>query len=302
MARKKNKAKAEAKERRWARKIPKTGKKTPRKTTAKGVENTFKTKTIRKQIAGDDELSLKEKMTRRVRDRQRSKTKRKPSTKRKPTKRKNTTKTTNRKGRKAYVTLTSIRPDLVIGGNPFNPMNIRATFANEYNEIDYKAMRKEYSRLRAVAMKRLERLSESDFSKSDMYKVYKDKFKSLTEIDNAHLSSYLSELNRFLASNLSTVSGQRDLMDQRIETLREYGIDINRNNFWLVMDIMEYMREHYKDLIYDSDAQLTEAISLVNDMINDPDARFSDKSVSELGDEVFRRYASTRSEAYEVFN
>ena len=201
----------------------------------------------------------------------------------------------SRKGKTASVALTPLKPEFMIGGNIFSPQSIRATFAD-----NYKGMRKEYSRLRPVAQKRLMRLGSSDFARSDTYKVYKDMFKKLSELDDKQLPKALSELNRFLQSNLSTVSGQRDLMDERISTLQEYGYDINRNNFWLVMDIMEYLRAHYQGLIYDSDTQMEEAVKAVNEIINDFNARFSDKSVSELGDEIFERYKANRGEAWEV--
>lgn len=195
----------------------------------------------------------------------------------------------------ASVKLSQIKPEFQLGGNIFNPASIRNSF-----DSDYKLMRREYSRLRPTAMKRLQRLKASDFSRSDTYKQYKDMFKKLTEMNDQDVPYALSELNRFLASSLSTITGQRNLMESRIETLREYGYDINESNFFLVMDIMEYLRDHYQGLIYDSDAQLDESIKIVNQIINDPFQSFKGKSVKELGDEVYKRYSADRDELRQI--
>lgn len=193
--------------------------------------------------------------------------------------------------KRASVELTKIEPEFMLGGNIFNPASIRNSLQN-----DIKLMRREYSRLRPTAMKRLQRLKASDFSRSDTYQQYKDMFKKLGEMRDQDLPTALSELNRFLASSLSTITGQRNLMETRIETLREYGYDINESNFFLVMDIMEYLRDHYQGLIYDSDTQLDESIKIVNEIINDPRQSFKGKSVKELGDEVYKRYQVDRDE------
>lgn len=195
--------------------------------------------------------------------------------------------------KRARVELTKIEPEFMLGGQIFNPQSIRHTFND-----DFAMMRREYSRLRPVAIKRLQRLKKSDFARAETYKQYKDMFKKLKEMNNQDLPTALSELNRFLDSSLSTITGQRNLMEQRIETLREYGYEINERNFFLVMDILEYLRAHYQGIIYDSDAQIDEASKLVNEILRDDTASFKGKTVAQLGEEVYERYKVTRGEIF----
>ena len=120
------------------------------------------------------------------------------------------------------------------------------------------ALRNEYSRLRSIARKRLERLSTSSFSGSQTYLRYRNTFKSLDQIKKgnvAQLSKKLSEVYDFLNLKTSTVSGQRQVAKQRIAQLQQQGYSFIKTptdlkNFGAFMD---YNRSLKKGGLYDSE-------------------------------------------------
>lgn len=122
---------------------------------------------------------------------------------------------------------------------------------NNYTESE---IRKEYSRLRAIAVKRLSRLSKAGFGKSSAYKYNATNTKKLSELSQRQVPLALSQLARFIDKPLSTVTGQYDLRDRKIKKLRSYGYDVTEENFQNFTDFMDLLSEQATDLQYDSDA------------------------------------------------
>ena len=210
-------------------------------------------------------------------------------------------------GRKSSVRLTEV-PEKYRderGRASYNPQSIRAAFKNEDKEQAIKDMRKEYTRLRSVSMKRLNRLEGAGFGKSQVSKYYKDKMSNLRGMSrseiNAAITEMLVDVNRFLASDLSTVKGQTELRNQRILTLREYGYDVDWTNFEYLTDVLDYIGDEYQDLFFDSDQLIEEAIKYINEVINDPELMKQLEESGEepgkfLGDEVYERYSASSAE------
>ena len=210
-------------------------------------------------------------------------------------------------GRKSSVRLTEV-PEKYRderGMVSYNPQSIRAAFKNEDKEQAIKAMRKEYTRLRSAAVKRLNRLEGAGFGGSQISKYYKDKMPNLRGMSrseiNASITEMLVDVNRFLASDLSTVKGQTELRNQRILTLREYGYDVDWTNFEYLTDVLDYIRDEYQDLFFDSDQLIEEAIKYINEVINDPELMKKLEESGEepgkfLGDEVYERYSASSAE------
>lgn len=118
----------------------------------------------------------------------------------------------------------------------------------------YKNIRKDYSKFRAVAQKRLKRLGSSMFKDSQSYRKYKIKFKTLKEIKSPQeLAQRMSELERFINSKTSTVSGQKEIMLKSLDTLHSNGYDfVNESNFISYGEFMEEYRNQLLDMEYDS--------------------------------------------------
>lgn len=113
-----------------------------------------------------------------------------------------------------------------------------------------KELSTEYSRLRSIARKRLERLSKSEFADSDIYRAHKDKFVSVKEAKKAgELPYLLIDVQRFLYRQTSTVTGQKLQRERNISTLHEHGYTfITEENYKEFTLFMDYVKTVTTDL------------------------------------------------------
>lgn len=116
-------------------------------------------------------------------------------------------------------------------------------------------LREEYSRLRSIAVKRLQRLGNSEWNDTDLYLRSKNKFKKLKDIKNERELRYLfSDLHYFLESPRSSVTGLDKIRKQSLDTLHQHGYDfVTKKNFRDFGRFMEWAREHAQAYMYDSD-------------------------------------------------
>ena len=105
-----------------------------------------------------------------------------------------------------------------------------------------KELRKEYSRLRDIAQKRLARLRASEFKGTTAVKYNVGRFKKLSDIEDiTELSHLLSDAARFLTSQMSTVSGQKEYRRKSVETMQEGGLTaISEKNFLTVTKALDW--------------------------------------------------------------
>ena len=129
----------------------------------------------------------------------------------------------------------------------YNPQYL----ANNYTTYE---IRKEYSRIRAISVKRLTRLAKGGFGETSAYKYNVFNTKKLSELTEKQIPLALSQLARFLDNPLSTVTGQKAQRKQKIEKLQSYGYDVNEKNFQSFVDFMELLSQQAIDLQYDSEA------------------------------------------------
>ena len=131
-----------------------------------------------------------------------------------------------------------------------------------------KEFRKEYSRMRDVAEKRVKRLGEQ-FSQTKAYQNKQKGFKKLSEIDSRDLPKAFSEVSKFLGAKSSTVSGQKSIRNNTIKAWNEKGIPLNQQNYQTVMDIMDEMRK--RKIVYGSDkvVEVADAILQVSNLPDD---------------------------------
>lgn len=108
-----------------------------------------------------------------------------------------------------------------------------------------KEARAEYSRLRSIARKRLDRLEEAGFDRTVIYKFNKERFVMLKDVKNPRqLGALLGDVRRFLIQKSSTVKGARELRNQAINRLRSSNYDISDTDFDRFVDFMEWWRAH----------------------------------------------------------
>lgn len=116
---------------------------------------------------------------------------------------------------------------------------------------DFSAMKREYTKMRDVAQKRIKRMGESEFSDTKTYKEYAGGFRKIKDIDPRDFAKAYSELSKFVSAKRSTVTGQRDIREKTIREWNKQNIPLNKANYSRTMRIMEEMRK--RKIIYDSE-------------------------------------------------
>ena len=117
-----------------------------------------------------------------------------------------------------------------------------------------KQLHKEYSRLRSIARKRLERFEGTEWTDTQVYKLNVGVYKPIKEIKNEReLRHAFSDIARFVTSKTSSVSGLEKQREQAVESLNERGYDfVNKKNFREFAEFMEYARVANLSRMYDS--------------------------------------------------
>ena len=119
-------------------------------------------------------------------------------------------------------------------------------------QIDESALRKEYTRLRKIANKRLNSLQASEYKETDLAKEYAGGFALLADVKD--LPRELTQLARFVASERSSVTGLKRIDRQTIETLQEHGYTfVNSKNVRQFGAFMEEMRQAGLSKLYSSE-------------------------------------------------
>ena len=119
-------------------------------------------------------------------------------------------------------------------------------------QMDESALRKEYTRLRKIANKRLARLQASKYKDSELAKEYEGGFEILANV--ADLPRELTALARFVASEKSSITGLQQIEKQSISTLHQHGYTfVNAGNVGQFGAFMEEMRQAGYGKLYSSE-------------------------------------------------
>lgn len=116
---------------------------------------------------------------------------------------------------------------------------------------DFSAMKREYTKMRDVAQKRIKRMGESEFADTKTYQEYAGGFRKIKDIDPRDFAKAYSELSKFVSAKRSTVTGQKDIREKTIREWNKQNIPLNKANYSRTMRIMEEMRK--RKIIYDSE-------------------------------------------------
>ena len=123
---------------------------------------------------------------------------------------------------------------------------------NQIRSASDATLRKLYSEFRSVANKRIQRLNAAGLGRS---RALFPTIQQIQETDKIDMGSALSDVQKFLRSSRTTVSGQKRFMRDFRETMTEkgYGDLVKTNEDILQMiDYMEYLREQYSEKLFDS--------------------------------------------------
>lgn len=126
-----------------------------------------------------------------------------------------------------------------------------------------KEMRKEYTRLRNIVNKRLDRMKGTSSESSRFYKRYQKAFrKSALLLSENTLMYKLSEVAGAFTSKEGTRKKQKAIVKKSLKTLQESGYAVNQSNIEAFGEFMEEYRQQKLDLLYSSEqaASLFEAL------------------------------------------
>ena len=111
--------------------------------------------------------------------------------------------------------------------------------------------RKEYSRLRSIANKRIQRLWESGYGDSPAL------FPTIQEVQTgfSNIAAALADVSSYIRNKRNTVKGARQWHKHMMEKFEAagYGSLIDTiDDFKQFTDYMDYLREEYSDKVFDS--------------------------------------------------
>jgi hypothetical protein len=117
-----------------------------------------------------------------------------------------------------------------------------------------KQLRKEYSRLRSIARKRLERFTGTEWTDTQVYKLNAGVYKPLNEIkSDRELRHMFAGVARFVSSATGSVKGLENQRKEAVQTLNDRGYNfVTKENFRKFAEFMEYARVANLNRMYDS--------------------------------------------------
>jgi hypothetical protein len=117
-----------------------------------------------------------------------------------------------------------------------------------------KQLRNEYSRMRSIARKRLERFEGTEWTDTQAFKMNNRIYKPLKEIKSEReLRHLFSDVAKFVTASTGSVSGLEKQRERAVKTLNDRGYDfVNKDNFRKFADFMEYTRIAKLNRIFDS--------------------------------------------------
>ena len=124
-------------------------------------------------------------------------------------------------------------------------LHFESYLPSELAKMPEREIRKEYSRLRSVAQKRLQRLSEGGYEMTTAYRMNQNRYRTLKELNDSpkQLAERLSDLSRFISARSSTVTGQKGIETERLQSLHASGYEwVNKSNLREFGQFMNYMK------------------------------------------------------------
>lgn len=126
-----------------------------------------------------------------------------------------------------------------------------------------KEFKKEYTRLRDIERKQLQRLAKSpEFStmqsaKTKLAPKLKDFYTEKGRFKKAEFANEFAKMQRFLESERRTLTGQSAIKTKTLATLQARKYDVTSENYAEFVALMEELRRRGLDEVYDSDRVIT---------------------------------------------
>ena len=112
--------------------------------------------------------------------------------------------------------------------------------------------RKEYNSLRKLAQSRKTALKKV-FPKAQFIRDHMEDLPAQSKLDDSEIYSALSDVAYILRHKLSTVKGQREVMQENIETFHAHSFTfVNEQNYWDFTDFLDDTKQRIKAMQYDS--------------------------------------------------
>lgn len=119
----------------------------------------------------------------------------------------------------------------------------------EIRKLNNAELRKEYSRMRSIANKRIDRLNAAGLRTP----TARGKFPKIAGLTNGEIERELADVSNFLRNARTTVRGERKFINSEIRILRERGYNfIDESNIYDFIEFMEKKRQELGDKVYDS--------------------------------------------------
>ena len=131
--------------------------------------------------------------------------------------------------------------------------------------IDDATLRKEYTRLRDIAQKRLQRLGQTEQGRnSSIYVSNVGAFPIIKNMGGKVNKYKLIKLARFVSNSMSTIKGQKAAVSKAVKSLQEYGItSIRQENIDEYGSMMAYICDlGYDKMLYAAQAGKREKVAL----------------------------------------
>lgn len=139
--------------------------------------------------------------------------------------------------------------------------NIHLKYAREYYtpaglaNVPLSIQKKEYSRLRAIVSKRLNRIGETEFANTEFYRQHTGKygFRPLKELNEIQLRYELSALVRAAENPEGTLTSMKEKRKKDIVNFHDTGLTfVNEKNYLQFIEFLQEARARGYDKIYDS--------------------------------------------------
>lgn len=180
---------------------------------------------------------------------------------------------------------------------------------------DIKEVKKEYSRIRSILRKRVERMQGTEWDRSKFYKTYIKGIKTIKElVDDRELYHELNKLARALISQRSSIKGLIEEKEHFLEVINRkdsaYKGIIDEDNYWEYIDYLNALQDAGIKYTYDSERELEyfkENRKKIKKMIDDKDKLESHfKKWLKKKDKRYEKYidenGNTGDKARELFN
>lgn len=113
--------------------------------------------------------------------------------------------------------------------------------------------RKEYSRLRSLALKRLKNFEGTEYTDTQVYRQNKNVYlKPPSQLTDRQIATKLTQVARYLTSGYSTVSRIEKIRDKSLATLHRHGYRIGKEEYNDFGKYMEKAKAYYTAKTFDS--------------------------------------------------